>query len=138
MTQIFSYKILHNVLRRDRGPASRCVCVDCDNRALDWSYTYGDPQEIRDDLGRRYSLDLSFYVPRCRRCHRDHDRRYLQAFVVELEPQIRYAVAEHKRAHRHNDLVEMEFWDYELDRLSALIGVEPLGRFAYRRSGQTT
>lgn len=55
--------------------ASNHRCVDCGQVAHEWSYHGNDPFEEQESSGLRYSLDVSYYSPRCRRCHRQHDLR---------------------------------------------------------------
>lgn len=61
------------------GPATDHGCVhDCGRQAWHWSYNGGDPDARVETsgpcAGLAYSLDLSFYAPRCRSCHKLHDR----------------------------------------------------------------
>lgn len=60
---------VHSRLRDWIGRACERDCVDCGRQARDWSYRGGDPNERIADNGQRFSLDLSFYDPRCRPCH---------------------------------------------------------------------
>lgn len=62
-------------------PAANHPCVDCRGPAKQWSYIGGDPSEIVDAKGWRYSLDKAYYVPRCVRCHLVHD--FKPKFSVE-------------------------------------------------------
>ncbi len=55
------------------GRAAEWPCVDCGEQACDWSYQFGDPNELLDPYGRPYSLDGSYYKPRCRPCHKRYD-----------------------------------------------------------------
>lgn len=68
------YNSMHHRTRRLRGPAKRHSCVDCGQRAHDWSYDYLDPNE-QVDGSLRYSLDIIHYQPKCRSCHRLGDRQ---------------------------------------------------------------
>lgn len=63
---------VHDRLAALRGRAKDHTCADCPERAYDWSYVGGDPAELIARRGR-CSLDPSYYIPRCRRCHRQHD-----------------------------------------------------------------
>jgi len=60
-----------------KGKAKEHACVDCGAPACDWSYDGLDPDELvqvgRWDNGRRYSLNVAHYHPRCRTCHRRYD-----------------------------------------------------------------
>ncbi|ATE85171.1 hypothetical protein SEA_DATTRAN_68 [Streptomyces phage Dattran] len=71
------YTAMHHRLYVDRGQASSHRCIDCDNEATDWSYRGGDPDELASteaaNEGRVYSLDPSYYDPRCRSCHKIYD-----------------------------------------------------------------
>jgi hypothetical protein len=64
-----SYETVHRRL----GNASQHRCVDCGGGAAEWSYIGGDPNEKCSAKGYRYSVDLSYYVPRCRSCHQHFD-----------------------------------------------------------------
>jgi len=58
---------LHKRIVRRYGSAKNYFCVDCDEKAADWSHTH--------DTDR---LDIENYEPRCRQCHivYDADERY--------------------------------------------------------------
>lgn len=68
-----NYAAAHLRIIAARGSASRQKCVDCGGDAREWSYTHEDPNELCDDIGRPFSLDINQYVPRCRKCHRRLD-----------------------------------------------------------------
>lgn len=64
---------LHLRIQRERGKASEHLCA-CGADAHEWSYIGGDPDEKLDPRkDMAYSLDLNYYVPRCRSCHRAAD-----------------------------------------------------------------
>lgn len=70
------FHAVHKRLHRQRGAASLHRCVDCGGFAREWSYNGNDPAELVGRSGRfemHYSLDLSFYEPRCVSCHRKFD-----------------------------------------------------------------
>lgn len=67
------YSAAHDRVRRDKGAASRCACVDCGDPAAHWSYDHGDDRERVDEEGYAYSLDSEHYVPRCVPCHKRFD-----------------------------------------------------------------
>jgi hypothetical protein len=74
------YDAAHRRISRTMGTAKGFACVDCGNRADEWSYNGGDPDELITDpatrhetAGLRYSLDAAYYSPRCVRCHRAMD-----------------------------------------------------------------
>lgn len=69
-----SYNRAHKRVRSLFGPASKHYCVECKDKADDWSYNHTDPQdhfESKELLP--YSMDPSHYSPRCRPCHRKFD-----------------------------------------------------------------
>lgn len=71
-----SWYAIHKRLSRERGPASDFDCVDCEKRAEEWSYDYGDARELESQVfgsTLAYSLDLRHYFPRCVQCHRRYD-----------------------------------------------------------------
>ena len=56
---------------RERGPARDhpCSTDGCDKAAGYWVYGGGDPAErFAEDMGRHFSVDASWYVPRCWWC----------------------------------------------------------------------
>lgn len=69
-----TYRSVHARLDSQNGPASGYACVDCGERAEQWSYDNADPDERRDGP-RAYSIDLNHYDPRCRKCHFSFDCR---------------------------------------------------------------
>lgn len=72
-----TFGAIHKRLSRQRGPAKNYSCVDCRERAAEWSYEGGCPHEMRGMVRGSlvpYSENLDLYVPRCVRCHRVFDR----------------------------------------------------------------
>jgi hypothetical protein len=70
------YTALHDRLKVARGKASGHACVDCAGSARDWSLVRG-ATVVTDPTGRRYSLRLDDYQPRCVGCHARYDRATL-------------------------------------------------------------
>ena len=74
-----TYWRAHGRLRKHRGPAGKHDCVDCGERAYDWSYKGGAPDEMtggqRKNQSFRFSYMHEYYEPRCRACHRKYDGR---------------------------------------------------------------
>jgi len=68
-----TYSGAHMRVRKARGSASECTCVDCGKQAIDWSYDRNDPAELVGLTSRghetTYSADPAHYSPRCRSCH---------------------------------------------------------------------
>lgn len=67
------YNPAHRSLQHIRGKARNYSCVDCGEQAEEWSYNGGDPDEITDGDGRRFTRNVAAYSPRCVRCHRFFD-----------------------------------------------------------------
>ena len=71
------YGAAHERVRRDRGHAQAHPCIDCGGRALQWSYTHDDPNELVVPggvlAGIAYSADVNRYAPRCVPCHKRFD-----------------------------------------------------------------
>ena len=64
------------------GQASAYSCIDCGNPAEEWSYIGGCAQEMRDGAHPSpYCLHDHHYSPRCRRCHRRHDRKEVMPYA---------------------------------------------------------
>ena len=70
------YGAAHDRLKAARGKASCHDCVDCAGPARDWSLVRG-AVVVTDPTGRRYSLRLGDYEPRCVGCHARYDRATL-------------------------------------------------------------
>lgn len=68
-----TYTGAHQRHRKDLGPARAHACVDCGGTAAHWSYNHSDPDELRSDDERPYSVHSKFYEPRCVRCHKRFD-----------------------------------------------------------------
>jgi hypothetical protein len=68
-----SYFGAHMRVRTIRGSASRYICT-CGLPAEDWAYDHQDPNAKTDIVGT-YSTNPDHYVPLCRKCHRQFDRR---------------------------------------------------------------
>lgn len=77
---VVKYGSAHRRVVKARGWAREHACHDCGDAAIDWSYQGGDPNELTADnkWKSRYSLNPTFYVARCRRCHNEHDKRGVQ------------------------------------------------------------
>lgn len=72
--QIPTYEGLHHRISANRGKARAYQCVDCGNRAREWSLNDLDGDLLLDKkLGLKYSLSLDAYEPRCTSCHQKHD-----------------------------------------------------------------
>jgi hypothetical protein len=71
------YTAAHGRVKTLHGSASRHRCIDCAEPAEDWSYLHDDPEELKDERGRPYSLHPAHYVPRCRRCHKRFDDTHI-------------------------------------------------------------
>lgn len=67
-----AYSGAHRRVYRTRGAASTHTC-SCGARASHWSYLGGATDERRDEKGRPFSGDPSFYVARCVPCHKRDD-----------------------------------------------------------------
>lgn len=68
-----TYSAIHSRLRASRGSAGRYPCIDCGERAEQWSYDHRDPDQLVSALGHPYSTNLEHYAPRCCSCHRIYD-----------------------------------------------------------------
>lgn len=68
------YQAAHLRVVSMRGKAAAHACVDCGKAADDWSYRYGDPNELTGSNGCPYSPDPDYYEPRCKSCHRRYDK----------------------------------------------------------------
>ena len=69
-----SYLSVHQRLLKLHGKALLYKCVDCGERASQWSYDRKCPDErIDSKIGVPYSVDLDRYEPRCVPCHKRFD-----------------------------------------------------------------
>lgn len=74
-----SYGAAHMRVISAKGQATEHTCVDCPNRAAEWSLKVSADMitEIRGNkMGGRFSLDVDDYEPRCVPCHRTYDAKY--------------------------------------------------------------
>ncbi len=78
----------HKRVRYDRGRASEHACIDCGQRAEEWSCRHDIPEDSRQQGWSRpnrngvrswqtWSTDVWDYDPRCRKCHRRYDASWL-------------------------------------------------------------
>lgn len=125
-SQAPSYAAMHSRINHRLGLARRRPCVDCGQPARQWSYDHSDPDELTSPTGLEYSTDPDHYQPRCRECHDKFDAKYrrsgiprLHALARELEPQIREAVYQRNKVRKLNDVAAVDYWDTELERLTA-------------------
>lgn len=80
------YAGAHRRVQIEKGPATALPCVDCGKRALQWSYSGGDPNELVEG-GFPYSLDTGRYDPRCRSCHTLFDAREYRPTCIQCGEQ---------------------------------------------------
>ena len=69
LRKITTYAGVHNRLLLDRGKASNHACITCRAPAVDWAYNNKSENELTDESGRRYSVNINDYDPMCRQCH---------------------------------------------------------------------
>lgn len=74
------YFQLHHKIKKVKGSARLQTCVDCGNKAAEWSYNRQAEVEHQEFVPNRgqlilltYALDLDCYEPRCYKCHRKFD-----------------------------------------------------------------
>lgn len=80
VTESPTYRTVHTRLTKWRGKANNHQCVDCDQRADQWSYDHSDPDPRSERSGNNmlpFSTDLSRYQPRCNSCHTAFDRAHV-------------------------------------------------------------
>lgn len=73
--EVVGYAGAHRRVRTRRGAPQEYQCYDCGNGAQEWAYDDADPDELRDEKGRPFSLEPHHYVPLCVPCHRLRDMR---------------------------------------------------------------
>lgn len=74
---IVAYSSVHNRLNKRRGRAGLYRCQDgCGRMATQWSYDHQDPDELLNERGWPYSMNLERYQPRCKSCHSLLDHSY--------------------------------------------------------------
>jgi hypothetical protein len=74
-----TYPALHQRVKKNRGVPSLHICVDCGTQAQHWSYDHTDPEELFEEGYGAYSLDIYRYEPRCVRCHKNFDMKFVMA-----------------------------------------------------------
>jgi hypothetical protein len=73
------YNAMHARIRSRLGSARDRQCVGCGGPAHSWSYDHADPDERTatvQGMPRAYSIDITHYVPRCKRCHSTFDHSH--------------------------------------------------------------
>lgn len=70
------YATAHARVRLAKGFARDHVCKECGGRATDWAYSNSCPNQMVDEDGKRYSLDVNQYEPMCHLCHVRRDAAY--------------------------------------------------------------
>ena len=70
------YQAIHIWVRKEKGSAGEHNCVDCGNRAHEWSNIDSNYRRVLDD-----------YESRCRSCHRRKDGNTLSAWKTRREKQ---------------------------------------------------
>jgi len=75
--EVVGYRAAHVRVEKARGKARLYFCVDCSERAQEWSLGK-DAENVLissadNSAGKAYSLDVEDYEPRCMSCHRKHD-----------------------------------------------------------------
>lgn len=79
-----SYSQAHLRLKTDRGRPNLLNCVSCKGPANEWAYMGGDPDELTNSRGMKYSLNQDLYEPMCIACHRRHDRALSDGRSIEV------------------------------------------------------
>jgi hypothetical protein len=70
MKPMSAYGVVHYLLRKQRGSASKHWCVDCGKPALHWAYDHRDVFERFDaDSMQVFSVNFDHYRPMCVPCH---------------------------------------------------------------------
>lgn len=79
------YEAAHSRVKAIRGPACNHLCP-CGERAEDWAYNHQDADEFSGPVqinGKTYNLrwsgDPGNYMPMCRPCHRNFDKKEVSA-----------------------------------------------------------
>lgn len=75
--ETLTYRGSHDRMRHLSGSAKLHTCMDCGKPAQQWSYNHKDPHELLEyglSAGLLpYSLDHTYYEPRCISCHKLFD-----------------------------------------------------------------
>ena len=75
------YTTVHLRLKSELGSAKGHRCIDCGERADDWSCQNNCADEQRVEGKPAYCTHLEHYKPRCRPCHRAYDRQGVMSDV---------------------------------------------------------
>ena len=76
-----AYGVVHYLLRKQRGPASKHWCVKCGQPAQQWAYDHRDVFERIDPMTSPpmvFSVNFEHYQPMCARCHQRLDIAHAQ------------------------------------------------------------
>lgn len=77
--ELASYRAVHQRVKKQRGVPSLHICVDCGGQAQHWSYDHADQNELFEEGFGAYSIDIDHYEPRCVRCHKNFDMKFVMA-----------------------------------------------------------
>lgn len=81
-----TYHAAHGRVYRTRGSAKGYRCIDCGNRAAQWSYDGGAGSlELHAPEGD-YCADPGFYDPRCISCHKKFDLHVRRTIGLKFIP----------------------------------------------------
>jgi hypothetical protein len=85
MTPMTAYGVVHYLLRKVNGPASKHWCVDCGKPARHWAYDHRDAFERIDLETRRvFSVNFDHYQPMCGACHQRLDMAHASQVLAAL------------------------------------------------------
>jgi len=86
----YGYNKIHDEVRAEKGLATMYLCVDCPNRAANWSYDNNDPNEHFNLKLQYYSENVDHYVPRCMPCHQQFDmsKKFQERITLQCEHEL--------------------------------------------------
>ncbi len=86
MQPMSAYGVVHYLLRKLRGSASKHWCVECSKPAQQWAYSHCDAFERIDlETGHVFSVNFDHYQPMCASCHQKLDAANRPRIEVALK-----------------------------------------------------
>jgi len=74
MTPMTAYAVVHYLLQKFKGSASKHWCVECSKPARHWAYDHKDAfARIDTSTGQVFSVNFDHYQPMCSSCHQKLD-----------------------------------------------------------------
>ena len=94
MRPMTAYMVVHYLLNKIQGPASKHWCVECGKPALHWAYSHCDVFERVDmETKQVFSVNFDHYQPMCGSCHQKLDKANAPRIAAAVQRLVSVAAA---------------------------------------------